>query len=80
MVVVSDNETSKTIPSIAGLMVYRKDNERLYITGKKMWNEIAQERKVIYDTGVTFPGKNTGKLFDRGFSKAYIISKTDENS
>ena len=47
ILVVPDNETSNKVPSVAGMMEYRKDKKQLYIRVNKTWNEIAQKREVI---------------------------------
>ena len=47
ILVVPDNETSNKVPSVAGMMEYRKDKKQLYIRVNKTWNEIAQKKEVI---------------------------------
>ena len=47
ILVVPDNVTANKVPSIAGIMEYRKDKKQLYIRVNKTWNEIAQKKEVI---------------------------------
>lgn len=53
MVVVPDNATAEKLPNIEGMMVYRKDNNKLYIQEDEKLNALAEEKKV---------GKNTQSL------------------
>ena len=46
MVVVPDNTTTKKFPSVEGMMVYRKDNKKVYVQGDKKLNALAEEKKV----------------------------------
>ena len=46
MLVVPDNATAKKVPSVEGMMVYRKDNNKLYVQGDKKLNALAEEKKV----------------------------------
>jgi hypothetical protein len=47
MLVVPDNATAKKVPSVEGMMVYRKDNNKVYVQGDKKLNALAEEKKVI---------------------------------
>jgi hypothetical protein len=49
MLVVPDNATAKKVPSVEGMMVYRKDNNKLYVQGDKKLNALAEEKKVGED-------------------------------
>ena len=46
MVVIPDNATAKKFPRVEGMMVYRKDNNKVYVQGNKKLNALAEERKV----------------------------------
>lgn len=46
LVVVPDNATAKKFPSVEGMMVYRKDNKKVYVQGDKKLNALAEEKKV----------------------------------
>lgn len=50
MVVVPDNATAKKFPSVEGMMVYRKDNNKVYVQGNKKLNALAEEKKVDKNT------------------------------
>ncbi|CAB4039587.1 Hypothetical predicted protein, partial [Paramuricea clavata] len=47
MLVVPDNATAKKVPSVEGMMIYRKDNNKLYVQGDKKLNALAEEKKII---------------------------------
>ncbi|XP_028403848.1 uncharacterized protein LOC114526446 [Dendronephthya gigantea] len=47
MLVVPDNATAKKIPSVEGMIVYRKDNNKLYVQGDNKLNALAEEKKII---------------------------------
>ena len=47
IVVVPDSEIAKKVPSVPGLITYRKDNKELYVRSNKTWKVIALEKKVI---------------------------------
>ena len=47
IVVVPDSEIAKKVPSVPGLITYRKDNKELYVRSNKTWKVIAMEKKVI---------------------------------
>ena len=46
MIVVPDNITMKKVPSIEGMMVYRKDKNKLYVHQDKQLKALAEEKKV----------------------------------
>ena len=46
MIVVPDNITMKKVPNIEGMMVYRKDKNKLYVQEDKQLNALAEEKKV----------------------------------
>jgi hypothetical protein len=46
MLVVPDNKTSKEAPKVEGMMVYRKDNNKLYVQGERKLKALAEEKKV----------------------------------
>ena len=46
MLVVPDNATMKKVPSVQGMMVYRKDNNKIYVQGDKKLSALAKEKKV----------------------------------
>ena len=46
MLVVPDNTTMKKVPSVEGMMVYRKDNNKIYAQGDKKLSALAKEKKV----------------------------------
>ena len=50
MVVVPDNATAKKLPRIDGMMVYRKDKNKLYVQKDKKLNAVAEEKKVSKNT------------------------------
>ncbi|XP_028403844.1 uncharacterized protein LOC114526442 [Dendronephthya gigantea] len=47
MLVVPDNTTENKIPSVEGMMVYRKDNNKVYVQGDKKMNALAEEKKIL---------------------------------
>jgi hypothetical protein len=46
IVVVPDDETSKKVPKVPGLLKYRKDTKELYVRANESWCVVAQEKKV----------------------------------
>ena len=46
MVVLPDNATAKKFPRFEGMIVYRKDNNKVYVQGNKKLNALAEEKKV----------------------------------
>ena len=46
MIVVPDNITMKKVPNIEGMMVYRKDKNKLYVQEDKQLKALAEEKKV----------------------------------
>lgn len=46
MLVVPDKQTANEVPKIEGMMVYRKDNKKIYIQSDKKLNGLAEENKV----------------------------------
>ena len=46
IVVVPDDETSKKVPKVPGLLKYRKDTKELYVRANESWCVVAQEEKV----------------------------------
>ena len=48
MIVVPDNITMKKVPNIEGIMVYRKDKNKLYVQEDKQLKALAEEKKVKY--------------------------------
>ena len=68
MLVVPDNTTAKKVPSVEGMIVYRKDKNKLYVQGDKKMSALAEEKKV----DITF------YYISRGESKAqYLHEDTD---
>ncbi|XP_046843331.1 uncharacterized protein LOC124437395 isoform X1 [Xenia sp. Carnegie-2017] len=47
MIVVPDNITMKKVPSIEGMMVYRKDKNKLYVQEDKQLKALAEEKKIL---------------------------------
>ena len=45
MIVVPDNITMKKVPSIEGMMVYRKDKNKLYVQEDKQLKALAEEKR-----------------------------------
>ena len=46
MLVVPDNKTANEVPKIEGMMVYRKDNKKIYVQYDKRLNALAKVNKV----------------------------------
>ena len=46
MIVVQDNITMKKVPSIEGMMVYRKDKNKLYVQEDKQLKALAEEKNL----------------------------------
>ncbi len=44
MLVVPNNMTAKKVPKVEGMMVYRKDNNKLYVQGDGNLNALAEEK------------------------------------
>ena len=49
MVVVPDNATAKKLPSVEGMMVYRKDSKKVYVLEDKKLSALAKENEVGYE-------------------------------
>ena len=49
MVVVPDNATAKKLPSVEGMMVYRKDSNKVYVLEDKKLSALAKENEVGYE-------------------------------
>ncbi|XP_046839770.1 uncharacterized protein LOC124433941 isoform X2 [Xenia sp. Carnegie-2017] len=47
MIVVPDNITMKKVPNIEGMLVYRKDKNKLYVQEDKQLKALAEEKKVL---------------------------------
>ncbi|XP_046839722.1 uncharacterized protein LOC124433904 isoform X2 [Xenia sp. Carnegie-2017] len=47
MIVVPDNITMKKVPNIEGMMVYRKDKNKLYVQEDKQLKALAEEKKIL---------------------------------
>ncbi|XP_046839735.1 uncharacterized protein LOC124433918 isoform X2 [Xenia sp. Carnegie-2017] len=47
MIVVPDNNTLKKVPNIEGMMVYRKDKNKLYVQEDKQLKALAEEKKIL---------------------------------
>jgi hypothetical protein len=47
MLVVPNNVTARQVPNVEGMMVYQKDNNKLYVQGDGKLNALAEE-KVLY--------------------------------
>ena len=47
MLVVPNNATMKKVQNIEGMMVYRKDNNKIYVQGDKKFNALAKEKMVL---------------------------------
>ena len=50
MLVVPDNATMKKVPSVEGMIVYRKDNNKVYVQGDTKLNPLAKEKVKISKT------------------------------
>jgi hypothetical protein len=48
MLVVPNNKTAKEAPKVEGMMVYRKDNNKIYVQGDRKLNALAEEKKVCH--------------------------------
>ena len=48
MLVVPDNTTARKALSIPGMIVYRQDKKKLYITKNEKLNALAEEEKVNF--------------------------------
>ena len=46
IVVVPDGAAAQKVPPVPGLLIYRKDNMKLYIKSNETWNVIGEEKKV----------------------------------
>ena len=46
MLVIPDNAKARKVPNVEGMIVYRKDNNKVYIQGDKKLNALAEEKKV----------------------------------
>ncbi|XP_046839650.1 uncharacterized protein LOC124433845 isoform X4 [Xenia sp. Carnegie-2017] len=47
MIVVPDNNSLKKVPNIEGMMVYRKDKNKLYVQEDKQLKALAEEKKIL---------------------------------
>ena len=48
MLVVPNNESAVKVPSLTGMMVYRTDNQKLYVQGNKKLKLIAEQKEVFF--------------------------------
>ncbi|CAB4032105.1 Hypothetical predicted protein, partial [Paramuricea clavata] len=56
IVVVPDEETSKKVPAVPGLLKYRKDTKELYVRANDSWCVVPQEKKILEKTsGMVVP-------------------------
>ena len=46
MLVVPNNATAKKVLSVPGMIVYREDKKKLYVTKNEKLNALAEEKKV----------------------------------
>ena len=46
MVVVEDGSSFQQIPTITGLLAYRKDNESLHLRTNDTWKVLAEDKKM----------------------------------
>ena len=46
MLVVPNNATAKKVLSVPGMIVYREDKKKLYVTKNERLNALAEEKKV----------------------------------
>ncbi|XP_046839690.1 uncharacterized protein LOC124433873 isoform X3 [Xenia sp. Carnegie-2017] len=47
MIVVPDNITMKKVPNIEGMIIYRKDKNKLYVQEDKQLKALAEEKKIL---------------------------------
>jgi hypothetical protein len=43
---VKNKESFKNLPPVPGLLLYREDNEKLYVNKGNKWDEISSEKEV----------------------------------
>ena len=48
MLVVPNDKSAAKVPSLTGMMVYRTDNQKLYVQGDKKLKMIAEQKEVFF--------------------------------
>ena len=57
MLVVPNNVTAKQAPKVEGMIIYQKDNNKLYVQGDGKLNALAEEKVLsLYITYFQYPG------------------------